>query len=493
MSPITVIIAIAAYFTLLLLISRLASRRATNATFFTGNRQAPWPLVAFAMVGAVISGVTFISVPGMVAAKGYSYLQMVMGFIVGYAVIALVLVPLFYHRNLVSIYTYLNQRFGTATYRSGASMFFISEILGASVRFFVVCAVIQLLVCRPLGIPFVANVMVTVDLIWLYTFRGGVKTLIWTDVLKSACLILSVVLSIYFIARNMGMTAADIPSAVFNHPSTQIFHFSDPKSPLYFWKQFTAGVFMAIVMNGLNQDMMQRHLSCRDSRSSRKNMMVSAVVQAVVISLFLMLGTLMLLYSSQSGLELPAKTDDIFGTIAAHPSMPPIVGIVFVVGLVAAAYSAAGSAITSLTTSVTLDILDGYRRTGGNEQALGRLRRRVHAMMATLMGVVIIAFYYLNSDDAISAIYTLASYTYGPILGLFAFGLFTRRQVADASVPAICIAAPVLAGLTQWALEAYTGYQIGFELLLLNALYTIIFLTVSSAFSLKKNYVKEPA
>ncbi len=490
MTPAIVIITVAAYFITLLIISRFASRHADNATFFTGNRRAPWPVVAFAMVGAVISGVTFISVPGMVVTKGFSYLQMVLGFIVGYAIIALVLVPLFYRMGLISIYSYLEERFGSRSYKSGAGMFFISEILGASVRFFVVCAVLQLLVCDPLHIPFAVNVLVTISLIWLYTARGGVKTLIWTDVLKSACLILSVVLCIYYIARNLGMTPADIPQAIADHDSSRIFHFDDPRSGLFFWKQFVAGVFMAIVMNGLNQDMMQRHLSCRDSASSRKNMIVSGIIQFFVIALFLMLGTLLIVYARQRNIPLPEKTDEIFGTIATHPTMPVVVGILFIIGLVSAAYSAAGSAITSLTTSFTVDILNGRKRFTDNDPRLATLRRRVHLLMAALMATVIITFYYLSSNDAISAVYTLASYTYGPILGMFCYGMFTSAQVNDRLVPAICIGSPLLAWGIQWALGAYAGYEIGFELLLLNALITIAGLRVTSMLT-KKAYVEK--
>ena len=493
MTPLIVILAVAAYFGLLLLISRLASRRADNATFFTSGRRTPWPIVAFAMVGAVISGVTFISVPGMVGAKGYSYLQMVLGFIAGYGVIAFVLVPLFYKRNLVSIYSYLGERFGKRSYRSGAAMFFISEILGASVRFFVVCAVLQILVCDPLGIPFAVNVLVTISLIWLYTARGGVKTLIWTDVLKSACLILSIVLCIYYIARNMGIAAADIPDTITSHPSSQIFHFDDPRSDLYFWKQFIAGVFMAIVMNGLNQDMMQRHLACRDSMASRKNMIVSGIIQFFVIGLFLMLGTMLVMYARYQGITMPEKSDELFSIIATHPTLPLCVGLFFIIGLVSAAYSAAGSAITSLTTSVTLDLLDGMRRTGGDEQRLARLRSRVHVVMALLMGLIIVAFYYISSDDAISAVYTLASYTYGPILGLFAFGIFTSRRAADRLVPLICLASPVAAWIIRWSLHEYADYSVGFELLLINGAITFLALTLSSLSVSSPKYVKESA
>ncbi len=491
MTPATVLLAITLYFVVLLTTARIASRRADNATFFTGNRRTPWPIVAFAMVGAAISGVTFISVPGMVVTKGYSYLQMCIGFLVGYGLIALVLIPLFYRRNLVSIYSYLEQRFGTRTYKSGAAMFFISEILGASVRFFVVCAVLQILVCEPLGIPFWLNVLLTITLIWLYTARGGVKALIWTDVLKSACLILSVVLSIYYIARNMDLSVAAIPEAIASHDSSRVFYFDDPRSGLYFWKQFIAGVFMAIVMNGLNQDMMQRHLTCRDSRSSRKNIVTSGIVQFFVIALFLLLGTLLMIYAENRGLEIPEKTDELFGMIAAHPSMPLVVGLLFIVGLVSAAYSAVGSAITSLTTSFTIDILDGQKRCAGNDAALSRLRRRVHLLMAALMATVIIAFHYISSDDAISAVFTLASYTYGPILGLFAYGLFTRARVADRYVPAVCIAAPLLSWLIQHWLNLRFSYQIGFELLLLNAMLTMAGLRLTAL--IPSAYVKESA
>ncbi len=477
MSPIAVIATVAAYFAVLMAISAIASRGSDNATFFTGNRKAPWPLVAFASIGAAISGVTFISVPGMVAAKGHAYLQMVLGFIVGYIVIAVVLVPMFYRRNLVSIYGYLGQRFGIRSYRSGAWIFFISKMLGASVRFFVVCAVLQSLVFSPLGIPFEVNVIATVALIWLYTVNGGVKTLIWTDTIKSICLIGSVVLSIAFVSHIMGF---DFHTAVGNisaHESSRIFFFDDPFSGSYFWKQFVAGVFMAIATNGLDQDMMQRHLACRDSVSSRKNMIISGIMQFFVIALFLVLGTLLVMYAEFAGISFPAKSDELFGIIATHETMPVAVGIVFIIGLIASAYSAAGSALTSLTTSFTVDILDGN---GIEERKLARMRRLVHAGMAVTMGVVIIVFYLISEDDAISAVYTLASYTYGPILGLFIFGMFTSWRVNDRIVPVLCLAAPLACLFTRNLLFRLWGYEMSFELLLLNALYTFTFLAIAS-------------
>ncbi len=485
MTPIAVIITVAAYFALLMAISAIASRGSDNATFFTGNRRAPWPLVAFAMIGAAISGVTFISVPGMVAAKGYAYLQMVLGFIVGYIIIATVLVPVFYKRNLVSIYGYLGQRFGVRSYRSGAWIFFISKVLGASVRFFVVCAVLQTLVFRPLGIPFEVNVALTVALIWLYTLNGGVKTLIWTDTIKSACLIGSVVLCIAFVALQMDLGFSNMVSTVASHHTSRIFFFDDPFSGNYFWKQFAAGVFMAIATNGLDQDMMQRHLACRDSVSSRKNMILSGVMQFFVIALFLVLGTLMLVYADFAGIEIPKKSDELFGIIAAHPSMPVAVGIIFIIGLIASAYSAAGSAMTSLTTSFTVDILDAPSRQ--QEAELGRTRRRVHLMMGVIMGAVIIAFYHISDSDAISAVYTLASYTYGPILGLFAFGLLSKRTVRDNAVPAVCICAPQLAWAVQECLNRVWTYETGFELLIINALLTMAGLQLTSLNTQKVN------
>ncbi len=470
--PVIVILTIAAYFLLLMLVGRLSSRGADNSTFFTGGRTAPWPVVAFAMVGAMISGVTFISVPGMVIGKGYAYLQMVLGFIVGYIVIAFVLVPLFYRRNLISIYGYLEERFGRGTYRTGAWFFFASKMLGAAVRFFVVCAVLQFLVFEPLGVPFIFNVAVTIALIWLYTVNGGVKTLIWTDTLKSFCLIASVVLCIYFVARNLGLDFGGMVSAIGSHPSSRMFFFDDPMAGTYFWKQFIAGVFMAIATNGLDQDMMQRNLACRDSRQSQKNMIVSGVSQFFVVALFLLLGTLLAIFLERNGIAVPEKTDDIFGLVATHSAMPAIVGILFVLGLVSAAYSAAGSALTSLTTSFTVDILGAHRSKADDE--LTRTRKRVHIGMSAIMGTIIVAFYYLSNQDAISAVYTLASYTYGPILGLFVFGLALGRPVRDRYVPFVCISAPALSWLTQWALARYAGYETSFELLLINAAFTFI-------------------
>lgn len=476
--PVIIIISIAVYFLALIALSYFASKGTDNNTFFTGNRRTPWPLVAFAMIGAAISGVTFISVPGMVAAKGYAYLQMVLGFIVGYFAIAFLLVPLFYRKNLISIYGYLEERYGSNTYSSGAWLFLVSKLLGAAVRFFVVCAVLQLLVFNQLHIPFIFNVIVSVALIWLYTVQGGVKTVIWADTLKSFCLIMSVILCIYFVSRNLGFSFGEMVGAIREHESSRIFFFDDPKSGSYFWKQFVAGVFMAIAMTGLDQDMMQRTMACKDTRQAQKNIMVSSIMQFFVIALFLLLGTLMVIFLDRTGIERPAKSDDIFGMVATHSSMPLIVGILFIIGLTGAAYSAAGSALTSLTTSFTVDILKGNKKHG--DERLTRLRKLVHLTMSVLMGLVIIVFYYISEEDAISAVYTLASYTYGPILGLFVFGMSTRRPVRDRYVPLVCVMAPALSWCVQKGLNYFWGYETSFELLLINAALTVMGLSILS-------------
>jgi len=459
-------------------ISWFVSRKSDNATFFTGNRKTPWPLIAIAMIGASISGVTFVSVPGMVIGKSYAYLQMILGFIVGYALIALVLLPLYYKHNLVSIYGYLEDRFGVKTYRTGAWFFFVSKMLGASVRFLAVCVVLQGLVFAPLHIPFIFNVIATIALIWLYTVQGGVKTVIYTDTLKTFCMIMAVILCLYYICQSIGLSLGEMTSKIADHPTTKMFFFDDPKDGGYFWKQFLAGIFMAIATNGLDQDMMQRSLASKTSKESQKNMMVSGIMLFFVITLFLILGTALVIFLEYKGIELPQKTDELFGMVASHPDMPLFVGIMFIVGLIAAAYSAAGSALTSLTTSFTVDILDGQKKY--DDAKLTRVRKGVHVGMSLIMGLVIIIFYYISDQDAISAVYTVASYTYGPLLGLFCFGLFSRRPVRDYLVPAICIAAPLLSWVVQDILMRLFDYETSFELLIINALLTMAGLLIVS-------------
>lgn len=493
MSPIALSITIVSYFIILFAISYIAGHKADNEGFFVGNRKSAWYVVAFAMIGSTISGVTFVSVPGMVQASEFSYLQMVLGFIVGQMIVAFVLVPLFYRMNLVSIYEYLENRFGVSSYKTGAWFFFISKMLGASVRLFLVCLTLQLLIFEPFHLPFLLNVILTVFIVWLYTFRGGVKSLIWTDVLKTFCLIVSVVLCIYYIASDLQLNFTGLISSISDSDYSKIFFFDDVNDKQYFFKQFLAGIFTFIAMNGLDQDMMQRNLSCKNSRDSQKNMITSSLSQFVVILLFLMLGTLLYTFTARQGIDNPSKSDELFPMIATGHYFPVIVGVLFIIGLISSAYSAAGSALTALTTSFTVDILNAHKK---EEAALSKTRKQVHSGMAIVMGIVIFVFNLLNNTSVIDAIYTLASYTYGPILGLFAFGIFTKKQVYDRYIPLVAILSPALCYILQKNSEEwFGGYQISYELLIINAFFTFSGLcllikrkekkTVSTASSIK--------
>ena len=469
MKALTILLIIAFYFALMFLISYLTGRKADNAGFFSGNRSSNWLLVAMSTIGAAISGVTFVSVPGMVATSGWAYMQMVLGFTVGQFLIAYVLIPLYYKLNLTSIYQYLQQRFGMSTYKSGAWLFFVSKMLGASVRLFVVSEVLQLLVFDKLAVPvpFWVNAIITVLIVYLCTFKGGVKSLIWTDLLKTCCLILSVALSIYFVLRagvNIdGWSSSDM---------TRVFFFDNPKEGTYFWKQFLAGIFLVIATTGLDQDLMQRTLSCKNPRESQKNIIVGALMQIVVIGLFLFLGYLLYTYAAQTGVAEVAqlKGDDVFPFLATGNYFPVIVGVLFIIGFIAAAYSAAGGALTALTTSFTVDILNKE-----NDAKLTKVRTLVHIGMAILMAICIYAIHLLNDDSVIQTVYKVASYTYGPLLGMFCFGIFTKKQVRDRWIPLVVVLAPVIT----WVIDVnsvawFNGYVFSHERLILNALLTFI-------------------
>ena len=469
MNPLTILFVIAGYFALLFFISYLAGRKADNAGFFSGNRSSNWLLVAMSTIGAAISGVTFVSVPGMVSTSGWAYMQMVLGFTVGQFLIAYVLIPLYYKLNLTSIYQYLQQRFGMSTYKSGAWLFFVSKMLGASVRLFVVSEVLQLLVFDKLAVPvpFWVNAIITVLIVYLCTFKGGVKSLIWTDLLKTCCLILSVALSIYFVLRagvNMdGWSSSDM---------TRVFFFDNPKEGTYFWKQFLAGIFLVIATTGLDQDLMQRTLSCKNPRESQKNIIVGALMQIIVIGLFLFLGYLLYTYAAQTGITEVAqlKGDDVFPFLATGNYFPVIVGVLFIIGFIAAAYSAAGGALTALTTSFTVDILNKE-----NDAKLTKVRTLVHIGMAILMAICIYVIHLLNDDSVIQTVYKVASYTYGPLLGMFCFGIFTKKQVRDRWIPLVVVLAPVIT----WVIDVnsvawFNGYVFSHERLILNALLTFI-------------------
>lgn len=471
MTPAAVIATLTGYIALLFVVAWISGRRTDNAGFFTANRRTPWYLAAFAMVGAAMSGVTFISVPGSVAADSFSYMQMVAGFTVGQLIVAYLLVPTFYRLRLVSLYEYLDDRFGARTHAAGAWCFFVAKMLGAALQVYVVCTVMQLLVFDRYGLPFWLNAAVTMALVWLYTRQGGVRSLIRTDILKTCCLIASLVLSIVFISRTLGLSFGEMAREVAASPHSRILFLDDPASDRYFWKMFVAGIVTLVAMTGLGQDMMQRNMSCPTPRDAQKNILLTAVCQIFVIFLFLVLGVLLYLYVDHAGLTLPEKSDQVFPLVAADSGLPAVVGVLFLVGLLSSTYSAAGGSLTALTTSFTVDILKAPQRHDDN--ALTRIRRRVHVAMAAGMALVILAFGYGADDSSINLVFRVVSYTYGPILGMFLFGFFTRRQVRDRWMPLVAVAAPVLSALLQWGMREVWDYRIGFELLVYNAAFTI--------------------
>ena len=456
MSPVAVLVTILAYFGAIALVSWLVGRKKdSQQVFYTGGRKTHWAVVAFAMIGSCMSGVTFVSVPGMVGTSSFGYLQMCIGFFLGYLVIAFVLTPLYFKLEVVSIYQYLEKRFGLGAYETGAWFFFLSKMLGASVRLFLVCLTLQLLLFGPLGLPFWLNVVCNVGICLVYTYRNGVKSVIWTDVLKTLCMIVAVTLCVVLIGKDLGGIRIQ----------EKVFFFDDVNHPQYFWKQLLGGLFTVIAMTGLDQDMMQRTLACKHHRDSQKNLIVSSLLQTVVIALFLCLGALLYQFAALHG--IPETGDKLFPAVATSGLLPAVVGVLFVLGLVSSAYGAGGSALTSLTTSFTVDILHKAGRV--------KVRKAVHLAMAALMAVTIIVFDALNSTSAIDAVYKLGSYTYGPILGLFAFGILTKRQVKDKYVPIVAIAAPLICLVLQLNSERwFGGYKFSYELLLLNATLTFL-------------------
>lgn len=471
MTPLLIVLTIVFYFVILFAVSYLAGNKADNEGFFVGNRKSAWYMVAFAMIGSSISGVTFVSVPGMVAVKQFSYLQMVLGFVVGQLIIAFVLVPLFYKMHVVSIYEYLDERFGIYSHRTGAWFFFISKVLGVAVRLYLVCVVLQALVFEPWHLPFILNIVVSILLVWLYTYKGGVKTLIWTDSLKTFCLIVSVVLCIYFIMDELDMDLSKMLSSVYQDDMSRLFFFDDWNSKTHFFKQFLAGVFTMIAMTGLDQDMMQRNLSCKNFKDAQKNMITSGVMQFVIVLLFLMLGVLLYQFAAARGIAIPELSDDLFPKIATEGYLPIFVGVLFILGLISSAYSTAGSGLTALTTSFTVDVLEANKKK--SETEVVKIRKYVHVAMSIVLGVVIFIIYLINKTSVINAVYVLASYSYGPILGLFAFGFFNKKQVRDKFVPIVAIASPILCYVLDCHSEAwFSGYKFSYEILILNAFFT---------------------
>jgi SSS family transporter len=472
LSPLAVILTMLGWFILIFGVSLLASRGVRNSgDFFNGGRKAPWWVVAIAMIGAPMSGVTYVSVPGMVGTDGaaMSYMQMVAGFLVGYIIIAFVLIPVFYRKNMVSIYQYLEDRFGSAPHKTGAWFFFISKLLGASVRLFVVCITLQLMVFGPLGLPFIVNALVCMVIVLAYTFRGGMKSVLWTDTLKTICMTVTIVLTIVLIAKDLGLDASGTVETIKGNGMSRVFFFDDPNHPRFFWKQFLSGVFTVIAMTGLDQDLMQRTLSSRNASESRKNMIIGGVMQVPVVFMFLCLGVLLYTYAAQRGIS--ESGDLIFPAVATGGSLPSFVGVLFVLGLVSCAFSAGGSALTALTTSFTADIIGTE---GKSEETITSIRKKVHLVIAALMVLCIWAFYLLNTKSAIDAVYKLASYTYGPILGMFAFGLCCKRKVREKWVPLVAVLAPILSYVLQAHSEQwFGGYRFSYELILVNALLTV--------------------
>ncbi len=477
MSTSLIITVIIGYFLTLFVISYFTSRNSNNDTFFIGNRKSPWYLVSIAMIGTSISGVTFISVPGWVLTSQFSYMQMVLGYLLGYVVVANVLLPLYYRLNLKSIYTYLESRFGFYSYKTGAFLFLVSRIIGSAFRLFIVSNVLQLSIFNALGVPFWVTVSITVILIWLYTRKGGVRTVLWTDSFQAIAMLTAVSLCVYYISSDLNLSFSGIVKTVSNSPLSRVWFFDDPNQRFYFWKQFLGGAFITIVMTGLDQDMMQKNLSCRNYKDARKNMYWYGFAFLPVNLLFLSLGVLLHTFAVQKGIPLPAQSDDLFPTLATQGYLPQIVGVLFFLGLIAAAYSSADSALTALTTSFTIDVLNTKDM---DEDKLRRVRQWVHVFISVLMILVIIVFNAFNNRSVIDAIFTIAGYTYGPLLGLYAFGLFTRFQVNDLLVPFIAIFSPIACYfLNKYSAILFGGYRFGFELLIVNGAIVFLLLLIT--------------
>jgi len=460
-----IIAIILGYFAVLFGISRLTGRKATNETFFRANRQSPWYMVAFGMIGASISGVTFVSVPGMVTGIDMTYMQTCLGFILGYIAVAFILLPMYYKLNLTTIYSYLGQRLGPRAYKTGASFFLLSKMTGAVARFYVVCMILHSFVFEAWGVPFPVTVIGMVVLIWLYTRGGGIKTLVWTDTFQTLCLFSALLIIIYKVVGMLDMSIPEAVSAIANDSHSRIFVFDDWVSKQNFWKQFLSGVFIVIVMTGLDQDMMQKNLTCKSLRDAQKDMCTYGVAFVPVNLLFLALGVLLVMLGRRE------TGDALLPAFVAQGGMTVMVP--FAIGIVAAAFSSADSALTSLTTSYCVDI----RGRAGDE----RLRKKSHLMISMLFVVMILLFRLLNSTSVIDAIYVMCGYTYGPLLGLFAFGMVTRRMPRDRFVPYICIASPLICYAIDSLVFMWTGYRFGYELLMMNGALTFLALWAVSS------------
>ena len=472
MQSFSILIIIAVYFAVLLLISHLVSRKSSgNEAFFRADKKSPWWIVAIGMIGTSISGVSFVSVPGMVREFNFSYMQMVLGFFFGYVIIAKVLLPIYYKLNLTTIYTYLNERFGRATYKTGASFFLLGKTIGASARLYIVALILQQTVFNSLNVPFWITVCSTIILIWLYTFRSGIKTVIWTDTLQTVVMIAALVLIITQVMKQINMPTVEIFSFLKNSPMTDIFVFDDWKSRQNFWKHFLSGVFIPVVMTGLDQDMMQKNLTIRTLKDAQKNMYWYGITFVPINFLFLTLGAMLLLLASQNGINLPRTSDEILPLFATQ-YLGSTVYILFVIGIIAAAFSSADSAFAALTPSFSVDIL-GVDKLQDKSKAV-KTRRKIHILISIAFTAIILIFKEINDKSIIDAIYTIVSYTYGPLLGLYAFGLFTKLKTNDKLVPYIAVLSPVICYFLNIISKTHWGYSFGYELLMLNGFITFV-------------------
>jgi len=479
MKPSLILLCFLLYTLILFVITWITSRRATNRAFFIGNKASPWYVVAYGMIGASLSGVTFMSVPGWVGSTQFSYMMVVIGYLFGYFVIATVLMPLYYKLNLTSIYSYLETRFGFWSYKTGAFYFILSRTIGASFRMFLVVNVLQVFVFDAWNVPFVVTVLIFIVLILLYTFKGGIKTIIWTDTVQTTFMLLSLIISIFLIIRHMGTDFSSMFTSVINSPYSKMV-FTDWNDKRFILKQLLSGVFIAIVMTGLDQEMMQKNLSCRSLKDAQKNMFSFSFSLIFANFLFLFLGAILYMFANYKGISIPARSDDLFPVIAIN-YLGPFAGIIFLVGLISAAYPSADGALTSLTTSFSIDFLGMNKNQTMTEKQKEKIRYLVHVSFALLLLVVIIIFRAINDRAVIDKLFTVAGYTYGPLLGLYAFGLFTRLNVRDRFVPWIAMASPVICYfLSDNSQSLFNGYKFGFELLIVNGLITFAGLMVFS-------------
>lgn len=473
-----ILVTIVCYFAVLMLIARITGRKSgSNTAFFKGDNRSPWYVVSFGMIGASISGVTFVSVPGMVGSTDMTYMQTVFGFFFGYLVVAHVLLPLYYKLNLTSIYSYLSDRIGKRAYHTGSLFFLLSRILGTAAKLYLVCLILHTYVFREMHVPFWAIAAGSVALVWIYTHKSGIKTIVWTDTLQTFCLIAALVCIILFTIQHLGLDFTGVIRTISQNEHSRIFVFDDWMSRQNFFKQFFSGIFIVIVMTGLDQDMMQKNLSCRNLREAQKNMYCYGFSFAPLNFLFLCLGILLLVLANQMQLELPATGDDILPMFTTQGYLGQSVLILFTIGIVAAAFSNSDSALTAMTTSFCIDLLGTEKM---DSEIARRKRRQVHLGLSLLLILFICLIEMLNNKSVIDAIYIIASYTYGPLLGMFAFGLFTRRQTKDGWVPLVAVASPLLCYALDWWVNKETGYKFGYELLMLNGVLTFAGLYVLS-------------